>query len=107
MFNRNQKIIRYIIKSDNQVHHSMNNHVTPIKKIYLSLALIGFILPYSQFLPWLFANGLDLTLFFNELWVNAISRFFALDVIASAFTLFCFIFMKQNALQFLGFGLPS
>jgi hypothetical protein len=69
-----------------------------MRNIYLLLALLGLLLPYSQFVPWLITHGLDLNLFFNLLWSNAISRFFGLDVIVSAFALFYFIFSESKRL---------
>jgi hypothetical protein len=53
-------------------------------RIYAVLAVVGLVLPLSQFLPWAIAHGLDVVRFVNELFVNAISRFFAFDVIVSA-----------------------
>jgi uncharacterized protein DUF2834 len=53
--------------------------------------VIGFILPYSQFVPWVFEHGLNLELLFRELFANRISAFFALDVIVSAIVLLSFI----------------
>ena len=47
-----------------------------LKGIYLLLCIIGTILPYSQFVPWLLANGVDFPLFFEELFANPISTFF-------------------------------
>ncbi len=53
-------------------------------RAFVFLAVLGAALPLSQFLPWLAANGLDLHLFFDELFANRISSFFGLDVIISA-----------------------
>ena len=35
--------------------------------LYLSLALVGAVLPYAQFLPWLAEHGLDPGLLMTEL----------------------------------------
>jgi hypothetical protein len=59
--------------------------------IYGALCIAGAALPLSQFTPWLMENGLDLQLFFNELYVNAISRFFAWDVLVSAVVILTFL----------------
>jgi hypothetical protein len=53
-------------------------------RVFVILAVLGAALPLSQFLPWFAANGLDLHLFFDELFANRISSFFGLDVLVSA-----------------------
>jgi Terpene cyclase DEP1 len=60
--------------------------------LYLLLALIGAVLPYSQFLPWLGAHGLDVRLLLADLFSGRISAFFGLDVLVSAVVVLCFIF---------------
>jgi hypothetical protein len=60
------------------------------KHVYLLLCVLGFALPYSQFVPWVAANGLNLPLFFQQLFANRISAFFGMDVIVSAITLIVF-----------------
>ena len=55
-----------------------------VRYIYLVCCLLGLLLPYSQFVPWLLEHGLNVTLFFRELFANRISTFFAADVIISA-----------------------
>src|SRR5215831_15367522 len=62
-----------------------------MRLVYLALALAGLILPYSQFLPWLAAHGLDLPLLVHELFATRISAFFALDVLVAALALLVFI----------------
>lgn len=47
---------------------------------YLVLTLLGILLPYGAFVPWLLANGLDITLLFSEAAANPISLFAWLDV---------------------------
>jgi hypothetical protein len=54
------------------------------KHIYLLFCLAGVILPYWQFLPWVLDHGLNLRLFFEELFANRISAFFGMDVLVSA-----------------------
>lgn len=51
---------------------------------YLALFVLGTVVPYSQLVPWLLANGLDLPQLWRELFANRISSFFGLDVIVSA-----------------------
>lgn len=64
------------------------------KNVYLVLCIAGAVLPYSQLLPFLAANGLDLRLLLEQLFANRISAFFGLDVIVSALGLFTLIFVE-------------
>lgn len=60
------------------------------KTLYLALCLLGFVLPYSQFVPWVLQHGLNLVLFVRELWSTRIGAFFGMDVIVSAAALIAF-----------------
>ncbi len=64
------------------------------RHIYLVFCVLGIVLPYSQFLPWLADHGLNFPLFLSELFANRISAFFAWDVIVSAAALCFFIFSE-------------
>ncbi len=55
-----------------------------MKHIYLVLSIIGTVLPLSQFIPFIAKNGINMPLFFEKLFINEISSFFAMDVIVSA-----------------------
>jgi hypothetical protein len=57
---------------------------------YLLLCLLGTLLPYSQFVPWIFAHGLDMRLFIRELFANRIGGFFGMDVFVSTAVLWSF-----------------
>ena len=61
------------------------------KSIYLVLCILGTVLPYSQFVPWVMENGLNLRLMIEQLFANRISAFFGLDVLVSALVLVVFI----------------
>lgn len=61
------------------------------KNVYLLLCLLGITLPYSQFVPWLLQNGLNLPLFWNQLMANRVSAFFGADVLVSAIVLLVFV----------------
>lgn len=67
--------------------------------IYLLLSVLGFILPYSQFIPFIANNGLDLPLFFEQLFANRISSFFALDLFISSVVFWLFLFKEGTRLQ--------
>jgi hypothetical protein len=68
------------------------------RHLYLILCLLGIVLPYSQLVPWLLEHGLNVELFFRELFANRISAFFTMDVIVSAIVLICFIQSEGNRL---------
>jgi hypothetical protein len=60
--------------------------------LYLFLAVLGTLLPYSQFVPWLAEHGLNIRMLFTQLFLGHVSAFFGLDAIVSALVLFVFIF---------------
>ena len=62
--------------------------------IYLILCIVGTLLPYSQFLPFLSEHGLDIPLLMQQLFQNRISSFFAWDLIISSLVLWLFIFVE-------------
>lgn len=61
------------------------------RHFYLVCCVLGLILPYSQFVPWLLEHSVNFTLFVRELFANRISAFFAIDGIVSAIVLIWFI----------------
>jgi hypothetical protein len=60
------------------------------RHVYLVLGILGFLMPYSQFAPWLLEHGLNLSLFGRELFANRIGAFFGMDVLVSAVVLCIF-----------------
>jgi len=64
------------------------------RSLYLALCVMGTVLPYSQFLPFLREHGLDLRLFFEQLFANRISGSFALDVIVSSAVLWVLVVVE-------------
>jgi len=60
--------------------------------LYLFLAVLGTVLPYTQFVPWLAEHGLNVRLLFTQLFLGHVSAFFGLDAIVSALVLLVFIF---------------
>jgi hypothetical protein len=57
---------------------------------YLLLCVLGLVLPYWQFVPWVLEHGLNLRLFVSELFANRIGGFFGMDVLVSAVALCVF-----------------
>ena len=70
-----------------------------IRTTYFIFCIIGFVLPYSKFVPWILTHGLDVQLFFQELFSTHIGGFFGFDVIVSACTLTLFIVVEGRRLQ--------
>lgn len=62
--------------------------------LYLIAAILGAILPLSQFIPFLATYGFDMPLFFRQLFQNHVSAFFGMDVIVSSFVLWLFVFSE-------------
>ena len=77
-----------------------------IKTILLALCILGMILPLTQFLPWVVNNGLNATLFIQELFSTKIGAFFGIDVIISAIVLFVFIFTEGKRLKIQNLWFP-
>jgi len=62
--------------------------------VYLCLAVLGILLPYSQLAPWVAEHGLNVRLLFMQLFLGHVSAFFGLDAIISALVLLVFIFSE-------------
>ena len=73
-----------------------------IKATFLILCVLGTLLPLSQFVPWVIDDGLNMPLFFQELFSTKVGGFFGMDVIVSAVVLFVFIFAEGRRL-----GMPN
>ncbi|MDZ8227016.1 DUF2834 domain-containing protein [Nostoc sp. ChiVER01] len=70
-----------------------------VKVIYLLLCVLGFVLPYSQFAPFILEHGLDIKLFFEQLFANKISGLFGMDVIVSSLVLWTLVFWEGTRLK--------
>jgi len=77
------------------------------RHFYLICCVLGFILPYSQFVPWLLEHGLNVALLVRELFGNRVSAFFAMDVIVSAIVLIWFIQSEGKRLRVRLLWLPT
>ncbi len=62
-----------------------------MKTVWLALAIAGFVLPLTQFVPWSLEHGLNGQQFLAELLANRISRGFAADLLISAATVLILI----------------
>ncbi|HKW61658.1 MAG TPA: DUF2834 domain-containing protein [Candidatus Acidoferrum sp.] len=62
------------------------------KAVYLVFCVLGIVLPYSQFVPWVVEHhGVPIGLFVRDLFANRIGGFFGMDVLVSAVVLVSFI----------------
>jgi hypothetical protein len=77
------------------------------RDFYLVCSVLGVLLPYTQFVPWVLEHGLNLTSFFHEVFANRISAFFAIDVILSAIVLIWFIQGEGKRLRIRLLWLPT
>ena len=68
------------------------------KYAYLVLCILGTIVPYASFVPWVSDHGLDISLMIEELFVNRISAFFGLDVIVSSIVVWVFVSFEGRRL---------
>jgi hypothetical protein len=77
------------VSSPNDVRGAVPAKERPrhMEVVFGALWIAGTVLPLSRFLPWLAEYGLDIPRFVNDLFANAISAFFAWDVIISVVTL--------------------
>jgi hypothetical protein len=78
-----------------------------LRHFYLICCVLGLVLPYSQFVPWLLEHGLNVALLVRELFGNHISAFFAIDVIVSAIVLIWFIQSEGKRLRVRHLWLPT
>ena len=62
-----------------------------MKLFYLAMSVLGLLLPFTQFVPWLFEFGLDLPLLLSEASATPISAFAWLDVLVTAMVVIGFI----------------
>jgi hypothetical protein len=66
---------------------------------YIALCVLGVVLPYSQFIPFLQQHGLDLRLLIQLLFANRIAAFFGLDVIVSSIVLWVMVLVDSRRNQ--------
>jgi hypothetical protein len=66
--------------------------------VYLLLCVVGTVLPYAQFLPFLRAHGPDPRLFLSQLFASPVSGFFGVDVMVSAVVLWVFVLIEGRRL---------
>lgn len=67
-----------------------------MKQVYALLCVLGLVLPYSFFVPFVLSNGLNIPFIISQLFANPISAFFGADVIISSFAFWAFIFQETR-----------
>ncbi len=70
-----------------------------LQYLYLILCMLGTVLPYSQFVPFVAEHGLDVRLFVEQMFANRIAGLFGLDVIVSSIVLWAFVFTEGRRQQ--------
>lgn len=70
-----------------------------LQRIYFLLCLLGTFLPYSQFAPFLLDEGFAPQLFIEQLFVNRISSFFAMDLIVTSLVFWLFVYLEGTRLK--------
>jgi hypothetical protein len=72
-----------------------------MKYFYGILCVLGILLPYGIFIPWLIAHGLNIGMLISEASQTRIGAFAWMDVVVSALALFGFIFIegKQQGMK--------
>ena len=70
-----------------------------LQAIYILSCVLGFVLPYSQLIPFAIEQGFSPRVFFEQLFINHISSCFALDVIVSSFVFWILVFIEGSRLE--------
>jgi hypothetical protein len=69
-----------------------------MKNIYAILAVVGTIGPYIFFARFLSANGLNLSLFVDQLFANDIATFFVVDLLIATVVFWVFATVESRRL---------
>ena len=62
--------------------------------LFLIAAVVGCVVPLRYFVRFLLTEGLNVPLFFHQLFQNDVSAFFAMDVFVSTLSLWLFVFIE-------------
>ena len=65
-----------------------------MKKIYLSLSIVGAIVPYLFFFQFIQAEGLNIPAFISALFVNGAAGGFSADLLLTSFIFWLFMFQQ-------------
>ena len=67
-----------------------------MKNLYLTLAIIGAIVPYAFFTPFILENGLNLNHFISQLFANGPAGGFSADLLITSVVFWIFLFSKEK-----------
>ena len=70
-----------------------------MRRLYLLLAIAGFVLPYYFFTSFLVDYGLDIKLLIEQLFASDISSFFAVDLLITAVVFLAFSYAEARRHQ--------
>ncbi len=76
------------------------------KNLFLTLSIIGIILPYSQFMQFTNQYGFDINLMVQQIFINRMSSGIALDAMWAAVVLIIFIFIEIKNIRVKHFWVP-
>lgn len=68
---------------------------SPLRHLLLALVVVGILVPYLVFIPFVVEHGLNVPLLIEQAGANRIATFAWLDVIASAVTLLVAAYSRQ------------
>ena len=77
-----------------------------LTRAYAALALLGAILPYSIFIPWVAEHGFVPAIFFRQPFVNGPAAIFSADVLFSALVFLLFAAVEGRRLGIRPVWLP-
>lgn len=70
-----------------------------MKRIYILLCILGTLVPYWFFVPFLQENGLNIALFARQMFATPIAAFFSADVLLASLALWVFIYFETRKRQ--------
>jgi hypothetical protein len=85
-------------QASEQAGADIRRRIDNMRRLYLLIAVLGAVLPYYFFVPFLQEHGLDMGLFMSQLFQTRIGAFFTMDVIVSSLALWIFIFSEGRRL---------
>ncbi len=68
-----------------------------LKTSYLLLALLGAVIPMAFFANFFFAQGIDLIVFIQALFVNGAAGGFSADLLISSFVFWIYMFSNKSS----------
>jgi hypothetical protein len=67
-----------------------------MKNLYLSLAVLGGLIPYLFFFEFIKLEGINVPLFVESLFVNSAAAGFSIDLVISSFVFWLFMFQQKR-----------